>query len=129
MSETKKYIGVQYEVGRRDNEGKAELSYIDEYFFNAISELAKVCSVGAIKYSRSNCLKGGSALTFNKLYDSARRHMGKFMQGKDFDDFEDDGSPGTHRHHLAHAAWNILLMLEFYYTMPEQDDRNKKIEN
>lgn len=105
--------------GMRSSEGKPQLSYLDLYFPNALEAIAKVCENGASKYVRGNCLLGGEKLTLCKLQDSQRRHELAFF-GKNQDNDVESELP-----HLAHAAWNALLKLEFFLSRPEQDDRIK----
>jgi hypothetical protein len=99
----------------RFNEGKPKLSYLLE-FSNAGREIAGVCEFGAKKYSRNNYKKG---LPYTETIDAALRHITKFLDGKDID--EESGC-----HHMAHAAWGCMALLEFINTHPEFDDRGKE---
>ena len=101
----------------RFNEGKPKLSYVLE-FLNATREIAGVSEFGATKYSRNNYKKG---LPYTETIDAALRHITKFLDGEDFDN-------ESGKHHMAHAAWNCMALLEFYYTHPEFDDRGDEDE-
>ena len=86
--------------------------------------LAKVGHHGAKKYDTFNFLKGFKA---NSVYDSMMRHLDKFTDPaqSDYDEFDDDGKPGSKEHHLAHVAWNALVLLYHLENTPNSDDRFK----
>lgn len=102
-------------IADRYNEGKPDWSYVFQ-FSKSLDEFCQVCSMGEAKYSRGNYRKG---LPLSNLMASAGRHIRSFMSGQDYDD-------ESQRHHLAHAAWNILVALE-QQSRPEKygkfDDR------
>lgn len=99
----------------RSNLGKPQLSQI-RFFGTALSKLAKVMEKGREKYPDStpgvpNWTLGGKP--DEEYLDAADRHITKFVNGEHYDD-----EMGTH--HLAHAAWNLLALLENNY--PEMPD-------
>ncbi len=98
----------------RHNEGKPQLSFIFE-FPNALTAVSKVSEMGAAKYERHNWKKG---FQLSSLLDSALRHLLAFQNGYDNDN--ESGLP-----HLAHAAWNVLAMMENQVSHPALDNRYK----
>ena len=85
----------------RFNGGKPQFSMVLE-FPGALTELARVCAFGALKYERLNW-RG----TFSPqvLIDSAVRHLIALNNGEIHD-------PETNLQHAAHAAWNCLVLAE-----------------
>ena len=80
---------------------------------NALREVARVYGYGADKYDARNWEKG---LPFGPVYDAAQRHLNSFNAGVDL-----DAESGLH--HLAHAAFGILSLLEYTLTGTGTDDR------
>jgi hypothetical protein len=70
---------------------------------------------GAKKYAERNWEKG---LPWSNPFNSARRHMDKWLDGEDI-----DPDPVTQAHHLIAAIWNLVALVEFSKTHPELDDR------
>ena len=62
--------------------------------------LAKVFTIGAIKYKPRNCETG---FEYGRLYAAARRHMAEWAKGYDTDN--DSGLP-----HLCASAWSLLMI-------------------
>ena len=81
----------------RLNRGKPEVSQLDPRF---IIELAGLMTKSAKKYGKFNWALGQE---FHTPYDSAQRHLMKFMSGEDVDD-------ESGLNHLIHAAANIMIM-------------------
>lgn len=94
----------------RHNKDKIPLSMIPAH---ALEEIGKIFAFGAQKYSRNNWRRG---LSWNELVDSCLRHISAFQQGQDVD-------PESKQLHIAHAATNLLMLIEQYETHPELDDR------
>lgn len=67
-------------------------------------ELAKVLTYGANKYGPNNWRNVPDAL--NRYYAALQRHLNSFWQAEEFD--KESGLP-----HLAHAAANIMFLMEF----------------
>ena len=78
-----------------------------------IIDVGKVLTYGAKKYSERNWEKG---LAWSRCYGAALRHLLAWHKGEIND-------PETGLNHLAHAACEILFLLEFSRTHPELDDR------
>lgn len=82
---------------------------------NAREQVVRVISIGAKKYGERNWEKG---FAWSRLIGAAERHFKAFKEGEDFD-------PETGEYHLAHAACNIMFLLENYRIYPQGDDRKK----
>lgn len=80
-----------------------------------MEELGKVCGWPSDtgKYPRNNYRKG---YAWSLSLDAAYRHILRFQDGEDLD-------PETGLHHLAHAAWHCLALIQFGKDYPEGDDR------
>jgi hypothetical protein len=78
--------------------GKPRISLIPP---KIIYQLAEVFTYGAEKYGAHNWKKGLDPI---RLYDAAMRHLLAWMDGENTDE---SGCP-----HLAHALWNVAIMLE-----------------
>ena len=78
-----------------------------------IIEIGKVLTYGARKYEKDNWRKG---LAWSRCYAATLRHLFAWQSGETND-------PETGLNHLAHAACEILFLLEFSRTHPELDDR------
>ena len=85
----------------RHNSGKPQLSFILSAP-NAISEIAKVFEFGVEKYARDNWKKG---LDRNETVDSLLRHLTAAENGEILDN-------ESKLQHLAHVAWNAIVLLE-----------------
>lgn len=98
---------------RRDNDSdKPPLSKLP---FAALREVAHVHKYGDDHYGMGNWRKGQP---FSVLSDSMLRHWEAwFVHGEERD-------PKSGRHHLAHCAWNALILLyEVIFYRPDLDDR------
>ena len=80
---------------------------------NALTELAQVYTMGAKKYADRNWEKG---MMYGRLFGAALRHLFAFWCGEDKD--KESGL-----HHLAHAAFSCLAIVEYSYTGKGTDDR------
>lgn len=100
------------ENAKRDNSGKAKLSYIPR---RAQEAEARVWEFGGKKYGRRNWEKG---LPWLSVIDSLLRHAMALQSGEIND-------PETGEHHAAHIRCNAAMLIEFEHTHPELDDRKK----
>jgi hypothetical protein len=82
----------------------------------AQEEIAKVLTYGARKYDPYNWAKG---MPWTRVYGAAIRHLNAFARGEDTD-------PETGLSHVAHAACNLMFLLEYERFHPELDDRYGK---
>lgn len=96
----------------RFNSGKPRMGLIPPM---ALLEVAKVCTMGAEKYTEWNWANG---FKWTHLADSMMRHYQAWITGQDHD--EESGLL-----HLAHMAWNIMAMIDNAYLYPELDNRPK----
>ena len=96
--------GVKFDVG------KARFDLISA---GPLQELAMIYTYGAKKYADRNWEKG---MAFGRLYAATQRHLNAFWSGQSID--EESGM-----HHLAHAAFGMLALMELEKTHPELDDR------
>lgn len=71
--------------------------------FRALNEVARVHTFGAAKYGSDNWRLG---VPYRRLVGSLLRHLYAWLL-----DERCDAESGLH--HLAHAAWNLLALLEF----------------
>lgn len=83
--------------------------------FRAVRAVGDVLTFGAKKYKDNNW-RGG--MKWGRLTGAALRHIFSFMCGEDYD-------PESGLHHLAHAACDILFVLEYVFTGTAEDDRFK----
>lgn len=74
-----------------------------------LRELARVFSYGAAlpAYGPWNWHKG---LKYSRLYDATQRHMEAFRSGERYSEHEFSGS---NCHHLAHAIFGLMCLLQF----------------
>lgn len=96
---------------KRYNQDKPDLHYLHTWY-DALCEVARVSMAGAEKYERGNYLLGQP---YSQLLGCAERHVGKFgdFRRPDYDIEPDaNGKPGTGRHHIALAIWNLLQLLQ-----------------
>ena len=99
------------------DEGKPMFQLIPAY---AHKQVAHVFTYGHTKYEKEagggkNWEKG---MPWTKMLGAVERHINAFKAGEDIDD-------ESGLFHLAHAATDILMMIEWYRTHPELDDRKK----
>ena len=73
----------------------------------ALMEIAKVLSVGAIRYGEHDYRKG---FPFSDVVNHLLRHLNLYLRG--------DKS----ENHLSHAACNVLFLLEYEHIHPELND-------
>lgn len=81
----------------------------------ALEEVAKVYGFGATKYARRNWEKG---LHWCRVYGAILRHAMAWMRGETLD-------PETGLHHMAHAAFGCLALVEYHFTGAGKDDRKE----
>jgi hypothetical protein len=78
-----------------------------------LNEVSKVLSFGADKYGTHNWRSG---LTYSRLLSASMRHINSFNKGIDID-------PESGISHLAHAACNLLMLIEYQALDLGKDDR------
>lgn len=80
-----------------------------------LAEVARVYGFGAGKYTNRNWERG---YEWSLSYSALQRHLNAFWSGQNRD-------PESGKHHLAHAVFHCLAMMEWQRTHPEMDDRPK----
>lgn len=81
---------------------------------DALDEVAQVFTYGADKYQPYNWLND---MRYGRYIAATFRHLRDFWLGEDID--QESG-----RHHLAHAAANMLMLLSSIKRKRGVDDRN-----
>jgi len=84
----------------------------------ALNEVAQVAAFGADKYGEHNW-KAGQGLHFSRIFNALMRHAWAWWRGETID-------PETGLHHMAHAAWNALALVEYAYLCKGIDDRERQ---
>lgn len=102
------FIRDEDEVGMKYDSEKPDYSLLPP---NALEETVKVLTFGAKKYSPGNWKKLNSAWT--RYFAAAQRHMWALQK-------DEENDPESGYHHAAHAACNLLFMLEIDKT-PNSD--------
>lgn len=80
-----------------------------------LKEVVKILTYGSLKYADRNWEQG---MKWSRPFGAAMRHLWAWWGGETHD--EDTGCS-----HVAHAAVNLLFLLEFENTKREFDDRPK----
>lgn len=107
------------EVGIKNDNGKVRFELVPPY---SHKQIAKVFTHGFNKYNKeddgpleNNWHKG---LKWSRLMGALERHYQAFKDGVDI-----DSESGLF--HLAHCGANIMMLLDYYKSHPELDDRRK----
>ncbi len=103
---------VPAEGALRYNSGKPRYDLLPP---DALNELAEVFTKGAEKYAPRNWEKG---MDWGKCFASLLRHAFKWAKGEDRD--EETGCL-----HMAHVAWNALVLCSYAMRKVGTDDRSK----
>jgi hypothetical protein len=105
---------LELEEGTKYDSGKPTTALLPS---KPLLEIAKVLDYGAKKYEPHNWRKG---ISYTRVLSAAQRHLLAWNDGESVD-------PETNLSHIAHAACNLLFLLEYELTnMKQFDDRNKK---
>jgi hypothetical protein len=102
------------EKAKHFDDEKLQLQWI--LSMEGLDEVAKVGAYGAKKYGQSNW-RGGSE--YMRYLGSCARHLSAFIRGVDLD-------PESGLHHLAHLAYNCLILLTWIKFKRGCDDRPSK---
>lgn len=98
----------------RYNEGKLKWHNFPMFL---VRPLIKVAHYGSGKYATYNFMKGAP---ISQYMDSMKRHIDAFE-----DPEQPDIDPESGCHHLAHAAWNMLVACYMVEHRKDMDDRWK----
>ncbi len=96
--------------GRKDDANKTRYELLP---FDALEEVARVLSMGAVKYGDRNWEQG---MRFGRIIGAAIRHITAYARGQERD--EESGL-----HHLAHATCCCLFLLAYSLRGVGIDDR------
>ena len=99
-------------AGKKNDSGKLRYDLITT---KPLRELARVYTIGSIKYQDHNWRRG---FKWSRVYAALQRHANAFWDGESYD--ETDG-----QHHLSSVAWCAFTLMEFERTHPSLDDRIK----
>lgn len=85
---------------------------------DAVREVVKILTFGAVKYDARNWEKG---ISYGRVYAATQRHLTSWWEGEDAD-------PESGRSHLAHAATNVVFLLAFVLRGKDSyDDRPHRL--
>lgn len=90
-------------TAERHDDGKPDLHYLDPWF-EALCEVSRTCTTGEGKYARGNYLLGQP---HSQLLAAAQRHSMKYGSWR-----HPDYDGESHCHHIAHAIFNLLQLLQ-----------------
>jgi hypothetical protein len=99
-----------------NTELKARLSLLEQEF---LMEMAKVGDFGCRKYAEEDWRDNPNVMVKARV-DSLQRHVAKFSSSS-FSDLDDD----TNLSHLAHVAFNAMMLWWLVKHRPERDNRYK----
>lgn len=100
VTESYIYQTKQVDHPLKFDEGKPQPTLVHP---EMITGLARIFEYGLTKYSRNSWMNFTAEQAASCLPDSALRHLFAWLQGERID--QESG-----RHHLLHAAWNLLVM-------------------
>lgn len=115
LTQTTCPMGMLPGVSRKDDAGKPRFDLLPP---DALEELAKLYTAGAVKYGPNNWAEHGG-LNFSRVYSAMQRHANKFWAGQDYD----DDPVGAYQHHMASVAWCALTLLAYTKRGIGRDDR------
>lgn len=102
-------MGQVVETTKHDN-GKVRYELLPP---TALEELARAYTYGAAKYEDHNWRKGTK---WSRFLGALLRHVWAWARGESFD-------PESGHHHLAHAAFSCLTLIEYEAHGIGEDDR------
>lgn len=92
-----------HEPGAKMDQGKNRLGLVLGDFARALEQVGQVGTFGAAKYSPGGWVEVPNGI--DRYTDAMLRHWLAHKRGERFD-------PETKLMHLAHAAWNMLAVLD-----------------
>lgn len=114
MKEYKRSEKEENQLGKaeaaRFDEGKNRLDLMPSW---PLDQIAQVYTYGTVKYDDNNWWKG---MPWKKIIGPLLRHIYKWLRGEKYDD-------ESGLHHLAHAAWQCLALMEYERNGIGKDDR------
>ncbi len=103
------------EQGAKFDFGKNRYDLLDPY---ALDEVTKIYTFGCDKYQDHNWRKG---IKWSRVFGALMRHSWAFWRGEEI-----DSESGLH--HMAHAAWNCLTLINYSKYRKDFDDRFLELE-
>ena len=97
-------------AGKKKDEGKPAMSLLP---FEALKEVARILTFGAIKYEAHNWRKG---MKWSRIESAMLRHYERYASGENID-------PESGLLHTAHLACNALFLLSYQLLGLGTDDR------
>lgn len=94
-----------HKPGAKIDQGKVRMHLITGGMARAITEVAKVATFGANKYTENGWIVVPNG--FNRYEDAQQRHAASRHMDEEVD-------PESGLLHLAHEAWNALAKLDLY---------------
>jgi Domain of unknown function (DUF5664) len=110
---SKENLNVRPSGAMKNDAGKPRFSLLP---IQPVWDVVDVLEFGAKKYGSFNWHKGFPWLD---LLDATQRHLAAWQNGE-------DNASDSNLNHLAHAACNLMFLLEFRNTHSELDNRLKK---
>lgn len=98
--------------GARNDAGKPRFDLLPPSFLFIVTG---ILTAGAGKYAPRNWEKG---MDWSRVIRSSLSHIFKWMLGEDLD--SESGQM-----HLGHAAWGLMVLIEYEFTHKELDNRVK----
>jgi len=102
------------ETGAKWDDNKCDWSFLPS---KPIEEVLKIYAGGAKKYGRGNYQKG---IRYSRVFSAAMRHLWAWWRCEGAD--KESGLS-----HLAHAAWNIITLLEYTQDSKYKDFDDRKL--
>jgi len=112
-TETPLYVADPTSGAVKGDYGKLRFDLVPVY---ALEEITRVFSYGSVKYTDRNWESG---LSWSRPFAACMRHMWAWWRGEDLD-------PESKISHLAHAACNIMFLLDYSKYKQSFDDRPKE---
>lgn len=82
---------------------------------DALEEIVKVYTMGAVKYAPHNWAQG---MSWSRVFAAMMRHAWAYWRGEDID-------PESGLNHMAHVGWGALTLLAYAKRDVGLDDRFK----
>lgn len=102
--------------GKKYDTGKPMVGTLVRIFPRALTAIGAVIEYGTHKYPDPDNWSKNEHIE-ERYFDSVMRHLTKYFAGEEVD-------MESNKLHLAHAAWNILAILEmFLRTHPDVNDK------
>jgi len=95
--------------GAKDDKSKPRPTLVFRGFADALAEVVEVATFGARKYTDDGWSKVPNGIA--RYHDAMYRHL------KEWDGVD----PESGRSHLAHAAWNLLAVMQLLHNEAQEE--------